>query len=175
MEGTSHIFSSNEIINEILNHLNVIKTGNSTYLTHQTITGKYIRLRISDHGVNMSSWYRNNNGEDIPLNESVNISLTFLPNREECLGKGLTFPQKAINKTNVFKGRNSKQIIDYNFTIIHYVYASWKINYQYLELIIESILIFIETGRYVDNLSETSAKPAVFEDVSNKEYKKLKM
>lgn len=87
MEGTSHIFSSNEIINEILNHLNVIKTGNSTYLTHQTITGKYIRLRISDHGVNMSSWYRNNNGEDIPLNESVNISLTFLPNREECLGK----------------------------------------------------------------------------------------
>jgi hypothetical protein len=75
------IFRSDEIIKHILDGLNLTRKDASTCESSTTQDGKFLRLRISSHGVNMSSWYRNNDGQEIPLTESDNIALTFLPNK----------------------------------------------------------------------------------------------
>ena len=97
------IYRSDEIIKDILDALNLTRETPSTYVTSMAQDGKFTRLRVSDHGVNMSSWYKSNVGEEVPLTDSVNLALTFLPNKEECMEQNIPYPPKAINKTQVFK------------------------------------------------------------------------
>ena len=70
---TQHkVFRSDEIIKLILNNLGVTRTDTSEYIKYM-VNGKLLRVRISDHGINLSAWYRNNLGDVIPINESNKI------------------------------------------------------------------------------------------------------
>lgn len=60
---------------------------------------------MSDHGVNLSTWYAKNKDEIVPLKDSNNVAITILPNRQECEREKIPFPPKAINKTTgLFSG-----------------------------------------------------------------------
>ena len=67
------IYSSADIIQTVLNALGIQRTNSSEYETY-TVDGKLLRVRVSDHGVNLSAWYRNNQNEDVPLTDSDNIA-----------------------------------------------------------------------------------------------------
>ena len=57
------IYSSADIIQTVLNALGIQRTNLSEYETY-TVDGKLLRVRVSDHGVNLSAWYRNNQNEE---------------------------------------------------------------------------------------------------------------
>ena len=73
------IYSSADIIQTVLNALGIQRTNLSEYETY-TVDGKLLRVRVSDHGVNLSAWYRNNQNEDVPLTDSDNIALAITYN-----------------------------------------------------------------------------------------------
>lgn len=104
---STHIYSSTELINKVLNSLGLKREEISTYQDYVLQNGSYQRLRISDHEVNLSTWFNKNKEQraenpSLPkLNKSTNIAISFAPNKEECVERGVDFPQKAINKTKV--------------------------------------------------------------------------
>lgn len=166
------IYRSDEIIDSILKSLGLQRTDSSEYKTY-TVDGKLLRVRVSDHGVNLSSWYRNNQGEEIPLNDSDNIAFTFLPNREECAERGEEFRTTAINKTTVYSDAATMTPIDFKFTVMHYIYQSWKFTEERLQALVSKIVEYTNSGKFEDPLHNTSAKATVFNDTSNNKPKKI--
>ena len=167
------VYKSSEIIQAVLDALGLQRTNSSEYVTY-TADGKVLRVRVSDHGVNLSAWYRNNEGEVIPLSNSDNIAFTFLPNRDECKTLNIKFPPKVINKTPVYSDLKTKTPIDYEFTVMHYVYSSWKFTEEYLNLLTNAIVNYTTSGKFIDPLANTSAKAVLFNDTSNKKPQKIK-
>ena len=167
------VYKSSEIIQAVLDALGLQRTNSSEYVTY-TADGKVLRVRVSDHGVNLSAWYRNNEGEVIPLSNSDNIAFTFLPNRDECKTLNIKFPPKVINKTPVYSDLKTKTPIDYEFTVMHYVYSSWKFTEEYLNLLTNAIVNYTTSGKFNDPLANTSAKAVLFNDTSNKKPQKIK-
>ena len=169
--------SSVEIIDSILRALGISREDISTYCDYLLPNGTYLRLRISDHGVNLSTWFKENKKQreidsSLPkLNGSTNVALTFAPNKDECLKKRITFPQKAINKTSVKTetGRNVKP----QFSVGHIQYASWLIDNEDVEKISSAVLAFAQSGVYVDPLGPSSGKILAWQDTSNLPPKRL--
>lgn len=141
------VYKSSEIIQAVLDALGLQRTNSSEYVTY-TADGKVLRVRVSDHGVNLSAWYRNNEGEVIPLSNSDNIAFTFLPNRDECKTLNIKFPPKVINKTPVYSDLKTKTPIDYEFTVMHYVYSSWKFTEENLNLLTNAIVNYTTSGKF---------------------------
>jgi hypothetical protein len=166
------IYRSDEIIERILKSLGLQRTDSSEYKTY-TVDGKLLRVRVSDHGVNLSSWYRNNQGEEVPLNDSDNIAFTFLPNREECAERGEEFRTTAINKTTVYSDISTMTPIDFQFTVMYYIYQSWKFTEERLQALVSKIVEYTNSGKFEDPLHNTSAKATVFNDTSNNKPKKI--
>jgi len=166
------IYRSDEIIERILKSLGLQRTDSSEYKTY-TVDGKLLRVRVSDHGVNLSSWYRNNQGEEVPLNDSDNIAFTFLPNKEECAERGEEFRTTAINKTTVYSDVSTMTPIDFQFTVMHYIYQSWKFTEERLQALVSKIVEYTNSGKFEDPLHNTSAKATVFNDTSNDKPKKI--
>ena len=173
----SQTLSSEAIIDSILRALGISREDISTYCDYVLPSGTFLRLRISDHGVNLSTWFRKNmkQREENPslpkLNGSTNVALTFAPNKDECLRKGIAYPQKAINKTSVKteKGRNVKP----QFSVGHIQYASWLLVNSDVEKITRAVIAFIESGIYVDPLGLSRGKILAWQDTSNLPPKKL--
>lgn len=169
--------SSEEIIDFILRTLGISREDISTYRDYVLPNGTYLRLRISDHGVNLSTWFRKNKKQrekdsSLPkLNGSTNVALTFAPNKEECLKKGIEFPQKVINKTSVKSemGRNVKP----QFSVGHIQYASWLMDNSDVEKISSAVIAFTKSGVYVDPLGLSTGKILAWQDTSNLPPKKL--
>jgi hypothetical protein len=178
ISGTSKdTFSSSEIIDLILSILGIKRESVSIYKDYPLSNGAYLRLRISDHGVNLSTWFKRNKEQRaekplLPkLNRSTNIAITFAPTEDECKSKGINFPQKAINKTGVKTdaGNNVKP----QFSVGHIQYASWLINTFDIEQISVAIVSFTNNGVYVDPLGLASGKVLAWQDTSNLPPQKL--
>ena len=122
----------------------------------------------------MSSWYRNCKGSTFPINETINVALTFVPNKTECEIRRLPYPPKVINKTVVYVSQSLKVPIDNVFSITHYVYESWKISVEHIQMLIMELRQFMESGMFNDPLSNTTARATKFVDVSNKPPYKAK-
>ena len=170
------VLSSDYIIQRILTALNLQSIGPSTYQTSITPNGVVLRLRVSDHGVNLSTWYAKNKDEIIPLKDSNNVAITILPNRQECAREKIPFPPKAINKTTVNTSKDSKTPIPQNesFTVEHYCYKSWRMDEDAINLVIAAIEGYMESGKYVDPLNQQGNKATHFSDTSNQHPKKIK-
>ncbi len=161
----------------VLNCLGLKREDISTYQDYVLPNGLYLRLRISNHGVNLSTWFNKNKeqrDEDplLPkLNKSTNIAISFAPNEEECAEKGIDFPQKAINKTRVKTdaGNNVKP----QFSVGHIQYASWLLTDTDTELIATAIKAFTENGVYTDPFGLSSGKIIAWNDTSNLPPQKL--
>lgn len=162
---------SSEIINIILQVLGIKREDISTYRDYTLPNGAILRLRISDHGVNLSTWFRKNieqrekNPSLSKLYKSANIALTFAPNKEECIKKGIAFPQKAINKTRV-KSETGKNVKP-QFSVGHIQYASWRIDNSDVEKISKAVKDFTESGIYTEPLGLMSDKVLAWQDTSN--------
>ena len=171
------MFTSAGIIEMILGCLGLKREDISTYRDYSLPDGGYLRLRLSDHGVNLSTWYKKNltarlNDQTVPkLNESTNIAITFSPGKNECEERGIELPQKIINKTKVKtpKGNNVKP----QFSVGHISYASWRLTGNEVGLIISALFRFIEEGIYYDPIGLKSGKVLAWEDISNMLPKKL--
>ena len=184
-DGSSHeekaselTYTSSRIIDMILEVLGINRKDISTYQDYPVSDGIYIRLRVSDHGVNLSTWFRKNKEQrtDNPslpkLNKTTNVAITFALTEKECKAKGVAFPQKAINKTAVKTdaGNNVKP----QFSVGHIQYASWLINKTDIEQLSSAIIQFTRTGIYVDPLGISSGKVIAWQDTSNMPPLKLK-
>ena len=175
--ASTNTYSSAELISKVLNYLGLEREEISTYQNYILPNGSYLRLRISNHGVNLSTWFKKNKEQrkvdpSLPkLNKSTNIAITFSPNKEECVEKGIDFPQKAINKTNVKTdaGNNVKP----QFSVGHIQYASWLLTDNDIELIAAAITVFTESGIYTDPLGLSSGKIVAWNDTSNLPPQKL--
>ena len=173
-----HTYSSAELINKVLNCLGIKREEISTYKDYVLPNGSYLRLRISNHGVNLSTWFIKNKEQragnsSLPrLNKSTNIAITFAPNEEECTKKGIIFPQKAINKSSVKTeaGNNVKP----QFSVGHIQYASWLLTDTDAELIATTVKKFTESGVYSDPLGLLSGKVIAWKDNSNLPPQKIK-
>ena len=171
-------YNSSDIIDVILDSLKLKREAISTYRDYPLSDDVFLRLRVSDHGVNLSTWYRKNQKQreenpSLPkLNLSTNIAITFAPNKEECEAKGISFPQKAINKTSVKTavGKNVKP----QFSVGHIQYASWLINETDIEQIAAAVVTFTQKGIYADPLGLASGKVLAWKDTSNLPPQKLK-
>ncbi len=172
-----HTYKSSEIIDEVLKALGISREDISTYKDYVLPNGKYIRLRISDHGINLSTWFNKNKEQragnpSLPkLNASTNIAITFAPTGEECKEKGIQFPQKAINKTMVKTdaGNNVKP----QFSVGHIQYASWLLCDMDIQQIAAAILDCINTGVYTDPIGLSSGKVIAWQNTSNLPPKQL--
>ena len=170
------ILSSDYIIQRILTALNLQSIGASTYQTSISQNGTFLRVRISNHGVNLSTWYAKNKDEVVPLKDSNNVAITILPNRQECKRENIPFPQKIINKTTVNTSKDSKQHIpkSEDFTVEHFCYESWKMDENAINLVIAAIKKYMVSGQYVDPLNQQGNKATHFSDTSNQPPKKIK-
>ena len=171
-------YNSSNLIDVILNSLGLKREDISTYQDYPLSDDVFLRLRVSDHGVNLSTWYRHNQRQreenpSLPkLNLSTNIAITFAPNKEECVAKGISFPQKAINKTRVktAAGNNVKP----QFSVGHIQYASWLIDDTDIEQIAAAVVAFTQRGIYADPVGLASGKVLAWKDTSNLPPQKLK-
>ena len=170
------ILSSDYIIQRVLTALNLQSVGASTYQTSISQNGTVLRVRISNHGVNLSTWYAKNKDEIVPLKNSNNVAITILPNRQECEREKIPFPPKAINKTMVNTSKDSKTPIPQseNFTVEHYCYESWRMDENDINLVIEAIKGYMVNGKYIDPLRDKGNKATHFSDTSNQQPKKIK-
>lgn len=172
-----HTYKSSEIIDEVLKALGISREDISTYKDYVLPNGKYIRLRISDHGINLSTWFNKNKEQragnpSLPkLNASTNIAITFAPTGEECKEKGIKFPQKAINKTMVKTdaGNNVKP----QFSVGHIQYASWLLSDSNIQQIAAAIVEFTNSGLYTDPIGLSNGKVIAWQNKSNLPPKKL--
>lgn len=175
--ASTHTYRSAELIDIVLKCLGLKREEISTYQDYVLPNGSYLRLRISDHGVNLSTWFKHNKEQreedtSLPkLNKSANIAITFAPNEDECTERGIDFPQKAINKTMVktAAGNNVKP----QFCVGHIQYASWLLTDTDAELIATAIKAFTEGGVYTDPLGLSSGKIIAWNDTSNLPPQKL--
>lgn len=176
-DNTPYNYTSSEIIDEVLRAIGVNRKEISTYQDYVLPDGKYLRLRISDHGVNLSTWYNKNKEQReensmLPkLNSSTNIAITFALTEKECKARGIKFPQKAINKTVV--KTNSGNNVKPQFSVGHIQYASWLLDISSIQQIAAAILEFTKSGVFTDPLGSESGKTIVWEDTSNLPPKKL--
>ena len=75
------MFKSSEIIDKVLESLGLTREKVSTYQDYTLPNGDLLRLRLSNHGVNLSTWHRKNqeereNNPQAPkLNQSTNIAI----------------------------------------------------------------------------------------------------
>lgn len=165
------MFKSSEIIYRILESLGLKLENDSNYQDFTLSNGDLLRLRISDHGINLSTWHRKNkeareNDPKVPkLDKSINIAITVQPAKEECEEKGVKFPQKVINKTQVktYKGNNVKP----QFSVGHISYSSWLLSKEEIDLIIVAISNFVKSGIYCEPIGLGSGKVLVWDDTSN--------
>jgi hypothetical protein len=166
------------MIDIVLEALGLKRENLSTYQDFPLSDDVFLRLRVSDHGVNLSTWYRKNQEQreenpSLPkLHLSTNVAITFAPNKEECAAKGISFPQKAINKTGVktAAGNNVKP----QFSVGHIQYASWLIDDGDIEQIAAAVVAFTQKGFYADPLGLASGKVLAWKDTSNLPPQKLK-
>ncbi len=170
------VLSSGYVIQRILSALNLQSIGASTYQTAISQNGTVLRVRISNHGVNLSTWYAKNKDEIVPLKNSNNVAITILPNRQECEKEKIPFPPKAINKTKVNTSKVSTTPIPLseNFTVEHYCYESWRLDVDDISLVIEAIRGYMVDGKYIDPLNDKGNKATHFSDTSNQPPKKIK-
>lgn len=172
-----HTYKSSEIIDEVLKALGISREDISTYKDYVLPNGKYIRLRISDHGINLSTWFNKNKEQragnpSLPkLNASTNIAITFAPTGEECKEKGIKFPQKAINKTRVKTGAGNN--VKPQFSVGHIQYASWLLCDMDIQQIATAILDCTNTGVYTDPIGLSSGKVIAWQNTSNLPPKQL--
>ncbi len=144
-----------------------------SYIDMETNQRSVLRVRISDHGVILSNWYKHYSDSEYRLSESENIAITFMPNKEECQESGKDFPPKIVNKTNVYVNKETKTIVEETFTVMHYLYRSWKLVEEDIDDIAYAIRDFVNGNGFVDPLASKSSRADVFKDVSNLPYERL--
>ena len=168
----NHIFSSTEIIDNVLNAIGLTRTTLSTYQQYQYPNGDYIRLRVSNHGIYLQHWFDKNRearmcGKYVPkLNVGQNIAITFAPNEKECLSMGECFPMKIKNITKVKtqQGNNAKP----QFKIRHICYYSWMLTHVDVVSISVSLANCVSKGiDYNEPLGNNPDKVTEWEDTSN--------
>ena len=177
-ENTRKNFNSSELIELALKALGLERKNISTYVDFPINQKLYIRLRISDHGLILSTWVKKNmedrkkNKDTLRLNQSKNIAISFSPSQEECDKKKLRFPIKIINKTMVKtkQGHNVKP----QFIIEHYCYLSWLLTESETSSIIYVIKQLSQKGVYIEPLGLKSGKVLMWENISNLPPKKRK-
>ena len=169
------VLSSDYIIKRILAALDIHSIGPSIYQSSIGPNGVLLRIRISNHGVNLSTWYVKNTNEIIPLKDSINVAITFLPNKQECEKAKTPFPPKAINKTSVYISKESRIVIQDSeeFTVEHYCYKSWRMDDNAVDLVIGAIKGYMINGTFEDPLKEHGNRAAHFSDTSNQAPKKV--
>ena len=86
------VLSSGYVIQRILTALNLQCIGASTYQTAISQNGTVLRVRISNHGVNLSTWYAKNKDEIVPLKDKGNKATHFSDTSNQ--------PPKKIKKHN---------------------------------------------------------------------------
>lgn len=157
-ENTRKNFNSSELIERALKALGLERKNISTYVDFPINQKLYIRLRISDHGLILSTWVKKNM-EDRKKNK-------------ECNKKKLRFPIKIINKTMVKtkQGHNVKP----QFIIEHYCYLSWLLTESETSSIIYAIKQLSQKGVYIEPLGLKSGKVLMWENISNLPPKKRK-
>lgn len=161
----------------MLKALGIRREDISPYQDYTLENGTYLRLRISDHGVNLSTWHNKNKEqrEENPtlpkLNKSTNIAITFAPTEEECKTKRIEFPQKAINKTVV--KTNAGNNVKPQFSVGHIQYASWLLDDSDIQQIATAIVEFTNSGVYTDPIGLSSGKVVAWQNTSNLPPKKL--
>lgn len=143
-----------------------------SYINMETHQRSILRVRISDHGVILSNWYKHYCDSECRLSESDNLAITFMPNKEECQETGKTFPTKIVNKTKVYADKDAKTNIEETFVVMHYLYRSWKLVEDDIIAIGMALKIFINGGGYTDPLASKSSKADVFKNISNVPYEK---
>lgn len=175
-DRVNEVLTSDYIINRILAALDIHSIGPSTYQTSIGPNGLLLRIRISNHGVNLSTWYAKNTNEIIPLKDSINVAITFLPNKQECEKTKIPFPPKAINKTTVYTSKESKTAIQKSedFIVEHYCYESWRMDDEAINLVIGAIKRYMNNGTYEDPLKGQNNRATHFSDKSNQPPKKVK-
>ena len=166
-----HIYSSTEVIEDILSKLGIERETNSTYVEHSLPNGEYLRLRISNHGIYLQRWFDKNkerrmNGENIPkLNIGSNLAITFAPNEQECIAQGETFPMKVRNDTSAKTkfGNNVKP----QFTVTHICYNTWELSKEDVELIGNTIQTYVTVGGEFTEPIQDDNKVSIWIDQSN--------
>lgn len=166
-----HVFSSAEIIEIVLQSLGLKRLSLSTYKQYKYPNGKYLRLRISNHGIYLQHWFDINkkariDGQKVPkLNIGVNIAITFTPNKQECDKMGQNFPMKIKNITNVKtgNGKNAKP----QFRVRHFSYNSWLLTKEDISAISSSLLTCVSIGCDYRDPLKGSGKVLEWEDISN--------
>ena len=170
---------SEYIITRILAELGFERVTASTYAEYSYINTETherntLRVRISDHGVILSNWYKHYSDSECRLSESDNLAITFMPNKEECHKNGNEFPPKIINKTKVYMDMETKTTIEETFVVIHYLYRSWKLVEEDIIEISDSLKNFINGKGYSDPLALKPSRADVFRNTSNIPYEKIK-
>lgn len=170
---------SDYIIRRLLKELGLERVTPSTYAEYsyidvETQKRSTLRVRISDHGVILLNWYRHYGEADCRLSESDNIAVTFIPNREECQEKGITYPPKIVNKTKVYANKEMKTDIEESFVVMHYLYRSWKLTEEDIIEIVAALKIFINGKGYSDPLAQKPSRADVFKNTSNIPYESVK-
>lgn len=174
----NHIFSSSEIIDNVLNAIGLTRAKMSTYQQYCYPNGDYMRLRISNHGIYLQHWFDKNreariNGQNNPkLNIGHNIAITFAPNEQECLSAGEIFPMKIKNVSSVKtkQGNNAKP----QFKVKHICYYSWMLTKEDVNSIFASLVNCISMGIDYNEPLEDIDKIVEWEDTSNRPPIKIK-
>ena len=174
----SHVFSSAEVIDKVLNAIGLTRENLSTYQQYQYPNGDYMRLRVSNHGIFLQHWFDKNreariNGENVPkLDVGQNLAITFAPNEQECLEMGKPFPMKIKNVTTAKTqhGNNVKP----QFKVRHICYYSWMLTPEDVDSISASLSNCIADGvDYNEPLGGNPDKMVEWEDTSNLPPKKV--
>ena len=174
----SHVFSSAEVIDKVLNAIGLTRENLSTYQQYQYPNGDYMRLRVSNHGIFLQHWFDKNreariNGENVPkLDVGQNLAITFAPNEQECLEMGKPFPMKIKNVTTAKTqhGNNVKP----QFKVRHICYYSWMLTQEDVDSISASLSNCIADGvDYNEPLGGNPDKMVEWEDTSNLPPKKV--
>ena len=170
-ESTKKTYRSNEVVDLILSSLGLTRESISTYKEYSLENGRYIRLRISNHGIYLQNWFNANKmkrslNHSIPkLNIGQNLAITFAPNQDECKEMDNQFPPKIKNvtKAKTEKGNNVKP----QFTVRHLCYYTWKLSSLDIQAISNALSTCITVGNnYVEPLMDSS-KYIEWEDTSN--------
>ena len=93
---------------------------------------------------------------------------------EECQEKGITYPPKIVNKTQVYANKETKTDIEESFVVMHYLYRSWKLTEEDIIEIVAALKIFINGKGYSDPLAQKPSRADVFKNTSNIPYERVK-
>lgn len=176
-DSTKTILRSNEVIDLILLALGLTRETLSTYKDYAFDNGRYIRLRISDHGLFLQNWFNINKerrsiSPSVPkLNCGQNLAITFAPNQEECIEKCIPFPPKIKNvtKAKTESGNNVKP----QFTVRHICYFTWELSISDISIITSSILKCVSEGELYNEPLKDITRMIEWEDTSNLPPKRI--